>query len=116
MAYLHCHNCDWQQDDFWEWRWNLKSSRPFGYNPLSLIIEDWFEHWRPSYTKYDEWWAKENGFKSATIHSWRLLWFEWWRHLKRVFTQTWWTSKSWDKARRTAKCPGCGSGSHFDID
>jgi hypothetical protein len=26
MAFLHCHNCDWSQDDFWE---------PNGYNPLA---------------------------------------------------------------------------------
>lgn len=28
MAFLHCHNCDWSQDDFWE---------PNGYNPLENV-------------------------------------------------------------------------------
>ena len=26
MAYLHCHNCDWSQDDFWD-----KSYNPFAF-------------------------------------------------------------------------------------
>lgn len=30
MAYLHCHCCDWSQDDFW----SLK------YNPLTTLWED----------------------------------------------------------------------------
>jgi hypothetical protein len=31
MAYLHCHNCDWSQDDFW-----CES-----YNPLRYLVEAW---------------------------------------------------------------------------
>ena len=28
MAYLHCHNCDWQQDDFWD----------KNYNPIRFLL------------------------------------------------------------------------------
>ena len=38
MAYLHCHACGWEQDDFWEWKWWDGWQRPFGYNPLSLMM------------------------------------------------------------------------------
>ena len=43
--YLHCHNCGWSQDDFWEWKIDWKNifkwqRRPFGYNPLSLFLQD----------------------------------------------------------------------------
>ena len=30
MAYLHCHNCGWSQDDFWEHN---------GYNPFNILEE-----------------------------------------------------------------------------
>ena len=31
MAYLHCHNCGWSQDDFWD---------PNGYHPFRQDIVD----------------------------------------------------------------------------
>ena len=34
MAYLHCHNCGWSQDDFWE---------KDGYNPFRQDIMDWLK-------------------------------------------------------------------------
>lgn len=30
MAYVHCHNCDWQQDDFWD----------VSFNPLRFLLND----------------------------------------------------------------------------
>jgi hypothetical protein len=34
MAYLHCHNCGWGQDDFWE---------KDGYNPFSSSLIKYLE-------------------------------------------------------------------------
>ncbi|MCK5604757.1 hypothetical protein KAR91_22905 [Candidatus Pacearchaeota archaeon] len=116
MAYLHCHACGWEQDDFWEWKWWDGWQRPFGYNPLSLMIEDVMNYGKPRIVNMDLWWAKENGFKSDRIYSWRMLLRGWRRHFFRLFTQRWWTSKSWYRSRLTARCPSCGSSGGFDID
>lgn len=117
MAYLHCHSCAWSQDDFWEWKWTwrLWQSRPFGYNPISLMIEDIHEYIRPRYVEWDSGFAKRNGWKSSRIHSWRVLAWSWKIHFKRFFTMKWWTWKDWQKHRKTAVCPHCGA-RNFDID
>jgi hypothetical protein len=122
--YLHCHNCHWSQDDFWSWDWSgfkifwKWSRRPFGYNPLSLILEDIAEYWIPRKITFDRWWADENGFKSHVIHSWRLMLWSMSKHFKRLFTQKWWTYKRWKKQydSKKAVCPNCGSGKHWDVD
>lgn len=31
MAYLHCHNCDWEQDDFWDLEY---------YNPIRCLRDE----------------------------------------------------------------------------
>ena len=123
MAYLHCHNCPWSQDDFWDFRIEWKrffkwTSRPFGYNPFSLILEDIASYWRPRYIGMDSYWMKENGFKGTHIHSWQLMKWEIRRHFRRISTMKWWTYKSFKKAydQKKAVCPKCGSSEHFDID
>jgi hypothetical protein len=123
MAYLHCHNCGWSQDDFWDWRikWNKIfkwQSRPFGYNPLSLILEDIAEYWKPRYIKMDSCWCKELGLKDNRVHSWWLLKYELKRIFKRISTMKYWTYNSFEKAKikGIAKCPKCGRNDNFDID
>lgn len=125
MSYLHCHNCGWSQDDFWDFKikWSKLfcwRSRPFGYNPLSLILEDFAEYWKPRYVGFDFYAAKEMGVKlkkGNKIHSWTLLRYNLKRHIKRLFTQKWWTEKSFKKDyyNRVALCPEC-SANDFDID
>jgi len=117
MAYLHCHSCGWEQDDFWTWKWSWKiwKFRPFGYNPISLIIEDIREYAKPRYLIFDSSFAKENGFRSNRIHSWWMLLWELRRHFKRIFKMKWWTWKNWQKHKNTAVCPKCGD-RNFDID
>lgn len=120
MAYLHCHNCGWSQDDFWDWKWTFKfwKFRPFGYNPISLIIEDFKYYTKPQFFKYNIYLGKGKGYKSTKIHSWQTLLFELKHHSKRLFRQKWWTYESWkyDKKRGKAFCPECGSNGYFDID
>ena len=100
--YLHCHNCDWSQDDFWD-----KS-----YNPIRYLL-NWEENLLEKFgvdfpgeldTKgmtYDEVIAIELERAAITIRS--MMWhtYESWKH---------------DKELGIAKCPGCGSSEHFDID
>lgn len=121
MAYLHCHSCDWSQDDFWSWNWSgVKkfwkwSYRPFGYNPFSLLLEDIAFYAKPKIVKMDSWWAEENGFKTANIHSWRMLVRSVKLRFKGIANMKWWTWESWKKSKDNATCPGCGA-QNFDID
>ena len=124
MAYLHCHNCGWSQDDFWDWKIKWRElfhwkSRPFGYNPLSLILEDIAEYYNFRFIEMDIGWMKENKYKGNKIHSWKLLWKHGILiHLRRLFNQKWWTYKQFkkDSDKNIAKCPKCKSKSNFDID
>jgi hypothetical protein len=123
MAYLHCHKCHWSQDDFWEWRVKWKhlhkwGYRPFGYNPLSLILEDIAGNIYPRYWDFDQWWADEMEWPSKRRHSWLLLCGNIKRHLKNLFTQKWWTYNGYLKDIKLgkAKCPHCGSAEDLDID
>lgn len=108
MSYLHCHTkgCGWSQDDFWNWKFTFKFWKPraFGYNPISLIIDDIRIWIKPSYVKTD----------NGKIFSWMLMCKEIRRHSKRVFTQKWWTYKSFKKDVK-AVCPKCKKRC-FDID
>ncbi len=122
MSYLHCHKCHWGQDDFWSWEWSgLRrfwkwSHRPFGYNPLSLILEDIAEYWRPRMVSNPTNLVEDKG--PEEIHSWCMLLREVKRHASRLFNQPWWTQ---DQFRRDydlgkAVCPKCGSTDDWDID
>lgn len=107
MSQIHCHNCDWSQDDFWAWKWSLKfwKFRAFGYNPISLIIDDIRTFGYPCYIYLD----------AGKKHSWGVLLKEIKRHTKRLFTQKWWTCKSWNKDDNKWICPKCKKKS-LDID
>lgn len=127
MSYLHCHTkyCGWSQDDFWSfdwkglykvfkvWRW---SSRPFGYNPISLILEDIASYIKPRFIEWDSMYAKEKGYSQKEF-SWKIMVRSIKNHFLRIFKQKWWTFKSFQKEydKEVAKCPKCGL-MNFDID
>ena len=69
MAYLHCHSCEWGQDDFWRWKWTWRfwKFRPFGYNPISLMIEDIRGNLRPRYIKVNPG-MKEAGLEVSSMY------------------------------------------------
>ena len=115
MAYLHCHSCDWGQDDFWYWKFKPNSTRLFGYNPLSLMIEDVLLYSKPRIIKYDSDYMKEQGWKGIGVFSWRVMVRSIYRHFRRLFTQKWWTYEGWKKVGHLAVCPNCGE-HNFDID
>lgn len=138
MSYLHCHKCGWEQDDFWsfELRW---STRPFGYNPLSCIIESVYWLIRPRYIGMDKWIIddinsrfvrvrirdKINDFTNNIemteiyeIHSWALLWWEIKKNIRKFRNMKWWTYRAYkyDKYLQIAECPKCKSKTDFDMD
>ena len=99
MAYVHCHACSWEQDDFWSW----------SYNPIKSL---WFRiQWlaRPRIVTTDD--------GNVPIFSWRLLFRECVVVLRRIPQQHWWTTKSWQKhvAREPPYCPDCGK-LELDVD
>ena len=123
MSYLHCHKCGWSQDDFWDWYINWKhifrwKYRPFGYNPLSLMLEYIALYWKPRYIGMDSYWCRENGLSGNTVHSWWLLKYEFKHLFRRIKRMKYWSYKSYSKAvsNGTAKCPKCGCKTEFDID
>ena len=115
MANVHCHSCDWGQDDFWSWRYNI----------VRNILDDIKKFWWPKQLEYDEAYLKELKVKYrpilkeglgglAVVFSWRMLarflkkrWYQFWG-------MKWWTSKSFEKEKNRV-CPKCGS-SALDID
>lgn len=136
MAYVHCHNCNWQQDDFWSFR---------GYNPLRFFLKNdlpWL--WKPRWIAGDReflrkgriasfftrvqdkvWTQPENGpkcadkdgnivgptpYKEYSQHSWFMLAWAATHKVKRLFTQRWWTYEAWrhDCEKGIGDCPKCG--------
>jgi len=120
MAYLHCHNCGWGQDDFWDKK---------GYNPF-----------RPD----DVEWLKDNLFKDEVnvgadyISDMRGLGFDCEvkedpeggciikatdfvsmelmrkaRSIQNMAVKTW---SEWNKVKDTFECHKCGSKDELDID
>ena len=126
MAYLHCHTkgCGWSQDDFWNYNWTWKAlkdflllrwqKRSFGYNPLSILLEDIATWIKPRYIEMDSYWAKENGYESPRIHSWNFIpkAFQRYQRVKRNML-----FKTWEEFRDNDQtpCPKCGK-VDWDVD
>lgn len=111
MAFIYCKNCDWSQDDFWNWKWSLKiwKFRPFGYNPISLIIDEIRSYARPRYIEFDRgFFETQKRFKSNPVHSWSLMLHNIKLYILGLFKQKWWTYKGFMKKKDKAKCPTCG--------
>lgn len=135
MAYLHCHtkDCGWAQDDFWELfhinRWEKRWWKKIrlGYNPIWKMWNDIKWLWKPRMIELESWLVDDLQSRShipvyKKIHgnqylmfSWNWLLFEFFKEIRIIRRQKWWTWKSWKKARDTAVCPKCGL-RDFDID
>ena len=117
MAFLHCNNCTWQQDDFWE---------TDGYNPFRKdILEYWVEIMKEGIAGertigMDSGWVKETGLASVMIDgqshvnfrdylAWELE-----RKAKNIKKMNWVT---WEDFKNDPDpvCPNCGS-NELDID
>jgi len=117
MSYLHCHSCDWSQDDFWHKK----------YNPLTKIWDDIKWLWKPRMIGMDIDIVKDlNKYTHVLIiqkrvrheykiFSWNWLVLEFVKEIKILFQQKWWTYKSWQRHKDTAVCPKCKK-RNFDID
>lgn len=112
MSYLHCHGCDWGQDDFWSltyspfhsssWTHWVKEFEEIAFNgKLDDPIKERYDTkglGLPEATTYREFFALEMERKASII--------------KDMAVPTW---EDWIKIRDSFKCPRCGS-KNWDID
>ena len=105
MAYLHCHSCGWEQDDFYS---------PEGYNPASSL-KSWMdglcsEKIDKPFTNCSEF-IHENG----NISMREVIAREFEKYAARIRNMKWITWEQWQKEREVAVCPNCGA-QNLDID
>jgi len=114
VAYLHCHSCDWEQDDFWE---------PGGYNPFRDDKIEWLREclWSPKmrfdggfYADHPELpvYADEEG---EYVRGQDVAALELRRMEQQVSNMAVPTFEDWKRVRETFKCPRCGA-QNWDID
>jgi len=106
MAYLHCHNCDWEQDDFYS-----KT-----YNPASSLTH-WNDYLFGSRSnEIDRQFTDDSGFLEEfgplTIREVIARAFE--KTAQDIRNMKWLTYEQW-KDEPNKVCPKCGS-SELDID
>ena len=105
MAYLHCHSCDWEQDDFYS---------VDGYNPADYL-KSWMEmlcsEGVDDQFSNDSEFLKENG----PISKREVIAREFEKFAIRIRNMNWVTYELWEKNKKEAVCPKCGE-SNFDID
>ena len=97
MAYLHCHGCDWQQDDFWSLD---------GYNPLA---EGSMADLRQYLFK------DEVKLERKTMTGREFVVMELKRIIRSIESMAVPTSEEWQEVRHIWVCPKCGS-EDWDID
>lgn len=96
MSFVHCHTCEWEQDDFWSWH----------YNPVRCFLRDVAWLWRPRWIKM------ESGARdSEVVFTWRYLFRKAVLRLRTIWRMRWWTFQSWkrDRERGGGKCPSCNA-------
>ncbi len=107
MAYLHCHNCDFNQDDYWsEDGWNPVKS--FENDKDTLLNEDLDET-----VRMDSNWLREHGRESVTRRDLVVL------HLRQIIARVeGMVYRTHDELRERnpdMRCPRCGE-RELDVD
>jgi hypothetical protein len=96
-------------------RWPFRVS--WGYNPVSSFLARVFErrgYWWPRRVRFDDYAAKDCGWKRSDPHSWYLVVWSFKRMLRTLRWQRWGTWEAF-KAEKDPKCPHCGA-NNFDVD
>ena len=103
MAFLHCHKCNWEQDDFWDKN---------GYNPFRQDIVDWLKEclFRDLMSYYDNETGREIELSGQEVVARELE-----QKVRSIRNMHWKTYDEWTKVRDVAKCPKCGQ-RKWDID
>lgn len=111
MAYLHCHNCNWSQDDFWD----------ESYNPITFIEKNYtkelLEEPLDRITKQDAEVHGEDGWhhfiEKLTNRERVARVLE--NHARTVRRMKYRTMEEFEKMNPEKKCPNCGQ-QELDID
>ena len=96
MAYLHCHNCGWSQDDFWHEGWNPVKS--VGLWEDKFLEDDFREKVKNEEYTWQEFIARH---------------FE--QNAKKIRNMEYRTMDEYRKLNPERKCPKCGQ-QQLDID
>lgn len=104
MAYLHCNNCDFSQDDFWSESYNpMKSVLDWENNLLNQDIEEPFSS--------DSWFNETYGNPSRR----EMLAREFEKQARRIRQMKYRTFEEYKQMNPERICPNCGE-KQLDID
>ena len=114
MAYLHCHNCDWSQDDFWsEEGWspfakgNMQSMKEYLFkDTVTFGADSHIKEVFPTGELVDGHWVVDS--REYVAHELE-------RTARSIRNMAVKTNEDWEKVKDTWKCPKCGS-NDWDID
>jgi hypothetical protein len=109
MAYLHCHNCHWSQDDFWDEH----------YNPITFMEKNYKKELlnddlgRIIKMQLDVPLSKEVYYSNITARE--LIAKEMERHARTIRSMIYRTTEEFKQKNPERKCPNCGK-KELDID
>lgn len=108
MAYLHCHSCDFSQDDFWH----------KGYNPVTCFQDDLdtlLNKDLDRLIKMDSSWLSENGYPPEGVTERELVLFHLRQIEQRIKGMVYRTMDEFKEKNPDGICPQCGA-RDLDID
>lgn len=106
MAYLHCHSCDWSQDDFYDEH----------YNPAKYLM-NWNEYlFGKKIDERDQQYTDDTQFlrDNGPITTREVIAREYDKFARRIRTMKWMTDKEF-RDDPNKLCPKCGA-DNLDID
>ena len=112
MAYLHCHNCNWSQDDFW--------NKEKGWNPIDSL-KDFREYIFEDKMHFDKYAIEDMGLEpKRDEEGYYITGQEYVANQLRatansIENMALKTNEEWKKVKDTFVCPECGS-KNLDID
>lgn len=117
MAFVHCHNCDWGQDDFWSA--GKGGWLPFGTGSVEHLVDELKKSLeKPPKDRFivmDKWIAEERyGVSGREVPILTYLAVELELKAKVIRGMHWMTEKDFENDP-DKKCPKCGS-KNLDID
>jgi hypothetical protein len=112
MAYAHCHNCGWQQDDWWSEHYT-----PLDYDELKRFNEMLMEAVNNSHLRmsgeHDSKWLGERFGVRHEVDVRALVATELERIAQKIRNMYFWTEEDFYTNKH---CPNCGSHEHMDVD
>ena len=112
MAYAHCHNCGWQQDDWWS-----KYYTPLDYEELKKLNEQLMtameEPLQRMSAEHDSKWLEEQFGVKHQVDVRVLVAMELERVAAKIRGMFFWTEEEFYANKH---CPNCDSREHMDVD